>query len=166
MSTSRFTRPPGCSRENIALGSNIIIDDFVFIGRQRELIVGNHVHIASFASITGGGRLVIGDFSGIASGARILTGSDDFQGSGLTGPTIPPEFRAVERSEVVVESHAIVGANAVVLPGVRIGEGAVVGAGAIVTRDLPSWTINVGSPAQAHQDSTFGNDLADGGGAL
>ncbi len=44
--------------ENITLGSDIIIDDFVFIGGHRRIIIGNNVHIASLASITGGGRSI------------------------------------------------------------------------------------------------------------
>jgi len=133
---------------NITLGSNIIIDDFVFIGGHEELIVGNHVHIASHASITGGGRCLLGDFCGLSTGVRLLTGTDDFHGACLTGPTIPPEFRQVTRSAVVVESHAILGANVVVLPGVRIGEGTTVGAGSVVTRDLAPWGVYAGAPAR------------------
>lgn len=133
---------------NITLGSNIIIDDFVFIGGHEELIVGNYVHIASHASITGGGRFRVGDFCNLSSGVRILTGTDDFLGAGLGGSTIPPEFRCVERNSVVVESHTILGANTVVLPGVRIGEGAAVGAGSVVTRDLEPWGVYVGVPAR------------------
>jgi acetyltransferase-like isoleucine patch superfamily enzyme len=91
------------SPENMALGSDIIIDDFVFIGSHRHLIVGNHVHIASHASITGGGRVLISDFCGISSGARLISGSDDFTGGALTGPTIPPEFRQAHRGTIVLE---------------------------------------------------------------
>jgi acetyltransferase-like isoleucine patch superfamily enzyme len=88
------------------------------------------------------------DFAGISSGARILTGTDDFSGEGLTGPTIPSEFRKLERGRVIVGRHAIVGANAVVLTNVVIGEGTTVGAGAVVTKNLDPWGIYVGAPAK------------------
>jgi acetyltransferase-like isoleucine patch superfamily enzyme len=132
----------------MTIGSDVIIDDFVFIGRHEELVIGNHVHIASHASITGGGRCFLADFCGVSSGARLLTGSDDFGGSALTGPTVPAEFRQVTRGEVVVGAHAIIGANAVVLPNVRIGEGAAIGAGSVVTRDVEPWMICAGAPAR------------------
>ena len=136
-------------RERITIGSHVIIDDFVFIGKHAELVLGSYVHVASHASITGGGTCIVGDFAGISSGARILTGTDDFAGAGMTGPTIPDEFRAVERGTVTIESHVVVGANTVVLPNVTIGEGAVVGAGSVVTTDLAPWFVYVGAPARA-----------------
>src|SRR5262245_38978246 len=88
------------SPETMVLGSDIIIDDFVFIGSHQRLILGNHVHIASHASITGGGRVLVSDFSGISSGARLISGTDDFTDDGLTGPTIPPQFRQVHRGTI------------------------------------------------------------------
>ncbi|HLK12701.1 MAG TPA: acyltransferase [Candidatus Binatia bacterium] len=135
-------------RDRITFGDHVIIDDFVFVGRHEELVIGNYVHIASHASITGGGRCVIADFAGISSGARILTGTDEFAGGGLTGPTVPDDLRVVRRGVVVIESHAVIGVNSVVLPGVTVGEGATVGANSVVTRDLAPWTIHAGAPAR------------------
>jgi len=140
------------SPENMILGSNLIIDDFVFLGAHRRLLIGNHVHIASHASITGGGDCVVCDYVNISSGARVFSGTDDFGGGGLAGPTIPAEFRKVTRGRVILGRHAIVGANAVVLPNVVIGEGATIGAGAVVTRDLAPWGIYVGAPARRIQE--------------
>lgn len=136
------------SPETVIMGSDIIIDDFVFMGAHRQLLIGNHVHIASHASITGGGECVVCDFAGISSGARILTGTDDFSGGGLTGPTIPTQYRKIERGTVVLGRHVVVGANAVVLPGVLIGEGTTVGAGSVVTKSLEPWGVYAGVPAR------------------
>jgi len=132
--------------ERVVVGSNIIIDDFVFIGSHKKLIIGNYVHIANHASITGGGECLLCDFAGISSGTRVLTGSDDFLGGGLTGPPIPAPYRAVSRSRVVIEAYAVIGANCVVLPGVTIGEGATVGAGSVIRKSLKPWGVYVGQP--------------------
>lgn len=50
--------------------------------------------------------------------------------------------------QITVGAGAFIGAGATVLPGLTIGEGAVVGAGAVVTKDVPPFTIVVGSPAR------------------
>lgn len=134
------------------MGSDIIIDDFVFIGSHRRLIIGNHVHIASHASITGGGDVLISDFCGISSGARLVSGTDDFTGGALTGPTLPPDFRDTCRGRIILGPHVVIGSNAVVLPDVTIGEGSTIGAGSLVNRDLEPWGIYVGAPVRKLKD--------------
>jgi len=135
-------------REFISIGSNVIIDDYVFIYATAPIFIGSYVHIASFTSISGGGVVVLEDFSGLSSGVRILCGSEDFLGGGLTNPCVPPEYRCVERASVHIGRHAIIGANAVVMPGVSIGEGCAVGAGAVVGKNLEPWGVCVGAPAR------------------
>lgn len=41
-----------------------------------------------------------------------------------------------------------IGANAIILSGVTVGEHAVVGAGSVVTKDVPPFSVVVGSPAR------------------
>ena len=43
---------------------------------------------------------------------------------------------------------AWIGAGATILPGVTVGRYAVVGAGAVVTKDVPDYSVVVGSPAR------------------
>jgi acetyltransferase-like isoleucine patch superfamily enzyme len=138
--------------ERMEVGSHVVVDDFVFIDGGGGVTVGSHVHIASFVSIIGGGEVVIGDFAGLAAGSRLVSGSDRFDGSGLTGPTIPDRWRSVERTHVRVGRHAVLGTNVVVHPGVTVGDGTIVGSGSVVTRDLPPWTICVGTPARPVRD--------------
>jgi galactoside O-acetyltransferase len=135
--------------ERIEIGDSVIIDDFVLLMGGSKTTIGSHVHLAAFSSYAGGGELTIGDFAGVSMGTRVFTGSDDFGGDGLTGPTIPAEFRAIQRSFVSIGRHAIVGANSVILAGVRIGDGAAIGAGSVVTRECEPWTVYAGVPARA-----------------
>ena len=132
----------------ITVGSHVIVDDFVFLDGGESLSIGSHVHIASFACIIGGGTVVLEDFSGVATGARLVSGTDIMDGSGLTGPTIPDQWRAVERGSIRVGRHAVLGANVVVHPNVTIGEGTIVGSQSLVTKDLPPGSICVGVPAR------------------
>lgn len=132
------------NRDNLTIGSNSQIDDFVFFNCGEESVLGSFVHIASFCSIIGGGKLYIDHFCGISAGCRIITGSDDFLGGGLTGPMVPKEYTNVKKSTIRIGKHAILGTNVVVLPGVTIGEGAAVGAGALVRKNLDPWTVYVG----------------------
>lgn len=58
-----------------------------------------------------------------------------------------PDFSTLG-GEVTIGDYAWIGYRAIILPGVSIGEGAVIAAGAIVTKDVESYTIVGGSPAQ------------------
>ena len=98
------------SPQNVTLGSDIIIDDFVFIGAHKRLVLGNRVHISSHSSITGGGRVLLSDFSGMGSGARLISGTDDFTEGRLNGSAIPQEFRETHRGTIILEPHAIMSA--------------------------------------------------------
>jgi maltose O-acetyltransferase len=53
-----------------------------------------------------------------------------------------------EKGPIIIEDDAWLGTGVIVMPNVRIGEGAVVGAGSVVTKDVPPYTIVVGSPAK------------------
>lgn len=55
-------------------------------------------------------------------------------------------------SETRLGHEAYVGAGSLVKRGVTIGDGAVIGARSVVTRDIPPYTVAVGSPARVVRD--------------
>lgn len=140
--------------ENIEFGTNIIIDDFVFIYAKKRIRIGNYVHIAAFSSITGGEEVTLSDFSTLSWGCRIFTATDDFVNWGFGNSTVPEEFRNVRRAPVMLGRFAIVGANSVILPGVTLGEGVSVGANSVVTRSLEPWGVYVGNRRIHDRDKT------------
>ncbi len=50
--------------------------------------------------------------------------------------------------KIKIKKGAWIGASAIILPNVTIGECAVVGAGSVVTKDVPPYSVVVGSPAK------------------
>jgi acetyltransferase-like isoleucine patch superfamily enzyme len=44
-----------------------------------------------------------------------------------------------------------IGGNVVILPGVTIGEGCTIGAGSVVTKDIPPFSVAVGSPCKVRK---------------
>lgn len=138
--------------ENIEFGSNIIIDDFVFIYAKKKMKIGSYVHIGCFSSIAGGEEVILEDFTGLSHGCRLFTGSEDFSGNGFGNPTIPEKYRKVFRAPIHIKKFAILGANTVVLPGVTIGEGVTVSANSVITKDLKPWGIYVGGRQVGERD--------------
>lgn len=51
-------------------------------------------------------------------------------------------------ANVIIGSNVFIGAHSIVLPGVTIGDNVVIGAGSIVSKDIPSNSVAVGTPAK------------------
>jgi acetyltransferase-like isoleucine patch superfamily enzyme len=49
---------------------------------------------------------------------------------------------------ITIGNDCWIGGNVVLLAGVRIGKGCTIGAGAVVTKDIPDFSVAVGSPAR------------------
>lgn len=62
--------------------------------------------------------------------------------------TRPISAQGVNVAPIHVKAGAWIAANAIVLAGVTIGRNAVVAAGAVVTKDVPDFSVVVGSPAR------------------
>lgn len=58
--------------------------------------------------------------------------------------------------EIHLCKNCAIGTGALVMPGVTVGEGAIVGANAMVTKDIPAWSLALGSPAKVVK--TFGDE--------
>ena len=51
-------------------------------------------------------------------------------------------------ANVKIGSNVFIGAHSIVLPGVTIGDNVIIGAGSIVSRNIPSDSVALGSPAK------------------
>ena len=106
-----------------------------------------------------GDHLRIGKFCSIACGARFLFNSANHTMGSLSNYTFPIFYAAWNhgmapteawdnKGDIVIGNDVWIGYEAVILAGVTIGDGAVIGTRAVVTKDVPSYTIVGGVPAQ------------------
>jgi acetyltransferase-like isoleucine patch superfamily enzyme len=103
-------------------------------------------HFASFGhSAEFYGPVVIGDLTMLSTSVQII-GQDHGKESISAPMRIAPPFSP--RQVTVIEADCWIGSRVTIMEGVRIGRGAVVGAGSIVTRDIPPYSIALGSPAK------------------
>lgn len=49
---------------------------------------------------------------------------------------------------VIIGDDCWIGGHVIILPGVTIGKGCTIAAGSIVTKDVPAWSVAMGSPAK------------------
>lgn len=116
----------------------------------------------------------IGDFSYLNSGVMLLSGHiGRFCSIGyrcIIGPNEHPiqnlithpvvydrGYKYIQNNNIIdlekknpptIEDNVWIGANCIVMKGVTIGEGSVIGANSLVTKDIPPYSIAVGSPAK------------------
>ncbi|KXX79718.1 Maltose O-acetyltransferase [Madurella mycetomatis] len=55
---------------------------------------------------------------------------------------------------ITIKDDCWIGGHVVVLPGVTIGEGCTIGAGSVVTKDIPPWSVAMGTPARVVKQVT------------
>lgn len=113
----------------LEIGENVEINDYVHIAAGEKVILGNNVLIAS--------KVFISD---INHGSYTMEHSDS--------PDLPPAKRKLSTNPVFIEDNVWLGESVCVLPGVTIGKGSIIGSLSVVTKDIPPFSIAVGSPAK------------------
>lgn len=131
---------------SVSIGDHSWIGTHTILEGARGIEIGRYVHIVTLCHLQGGGTLKIGDYVSISSGSKIY--SDTVHYTKRCSSAVPLEQQEVVAAPVVIGKDAFLGLNSTVLPGVTIGEGAFVGANSLVNKDIPPWTIAVGSPAR------------------
>ncbi|MGA2867968.1 MAG: putative colanic acid biosynthesis acetyltransferase, partial [Verrucomicrobiota bacterium] len=84
------------------------------------------------------GPVTLGEKVTISHRAQLCAGTHDY--TRLALPLIKPP--------IIIEDQAWICADAFVGPGVTVGEGAIIGARAVVMKNVKSWAIMAGNPAQ------------------
>lgn len=148
--------------ENVSIGRESMIDDHCFLYADGEGIeIGNFCHVTVGSHLQSRGLLKFEDFSACGAKCIIMAASDNYLGEGFIGLKVfGDKYRKIDERPVTLKRHAHVGAGTIIIPGVTIGEGCSVGSGSVVTRDLPPWTICVGSPCRPIKDKPKEKQLA------
>lgn len=121
----------------IRIGSNVEVNDYVHIGAVDSVTIGNRVLIAS--------KVFISDHDHGSYG----------KGGIHTHPGIAPSLRPLSALPITIEDDVWLGEFVSVLAGVRIGKGSIIGTMSTVTRDIPPYSIAVGSPARVIKRFNF-----------
>ncbi|WP_247042161.1 acyltransferase [Arthrobacter rhizosphaerae] len=119
------------------------------ISSIHGLEIGDHVSIGPGSLIEVDGY--IGDFVLIARNVQIV-GRMDHDIGAIGVPVVRATWvgdrDALPEDAVRIERDVWIGAGVIVLGGVTIGEGSIIGAGSLVSKDIPPYSVAVGSPAR------------------
>lgn len=143
---SKLTTGVGCrfeafknenSSKSLIFGKNIQLNDYVHITAMNKVVIGNNVLMAS--------KIYISDCS-----HGFYSGNENH-----SSPNQVPIERRYFKSEVIIEDNVWLGEFVSVLPGVKIGKGSIIGSNSVVTKNIPSNSIAVGSPAKVIKKYNF-----------
>lgn len=119
----------------------------VFLHRLRGVKIGKKSHVARLVSFDDRNPelIEIGNGVAITTGVMILCHERDLSNykPGMYAMHCP-----FKEGSVIIKDGAHIGIGAIIMPGVTIGEGAVIGAGSVVTKDIPPYSVAVGTPAK------------------
>jgi acetyltransferase-like isoleucine patch superfamily enzyme len=118
-----FIEPPF----NVDLGCNIRLGDRVY--------ANINLYVLDSAIVTIGTRTMIGPNVSIFAGTHETDVRSRRQHVEYAAP-------------ITIGDDCWIGGHVTILPGVTVGQGSTVGACSVVTRDIPSWSVAVGSPAR------------------
>ncbi len=121
----------------IEIGENVQFNDYVHVGAIHSVKIGDNVLVAS--------KVFIADHN---HGFYGNCGRHDH-------PLSIPKDRELSYSPVVIEDNVWLGEFVSVLPGVTIGKGSIIGSMSVVCKNIPPFSIAVGSPARVVKKYNF-----------
>ncbi|EKG10168.1 hypothetical protein MPH_12768 [Macrophomina phaseolina MS6] len=122
-------------------------DDAAYIEPPLLLDYGCNVRLG--ARFYANFNLTVLDCALVTVGDRVMCGPNVTICAATHETDVHSRRQDIEYARPVVIGHDCwIGANAIVLPGVTIGDGCTIAAGAVVTKDVPAWSVAMGTPAR------------------
>ena len=107
------------------------------------------IPLTNAAPPSGNDSTVILDCSLVLIGHRVMFGPNVSIFAATHETEVSSRRENIEFArKVVIGDDCWIGGGTVILPGVTIGKGCTIGAGSVVSRDIPAWSVAMGSPAR------------------
>ena len=128
-------------RTRARIGQRCIIGKGVFV--DFDVVIGDDSKIQNYACV----------YHGVTLGRGVFVGPHAVFTNDRRPRATDPGFAPLgdgdwEVGETTVGDGAAIGANSTILPGISIGKWAMVAAGAVVTKNVPAYSLVVGTPAR------------------
>lgn len=148
-----WLEPPAKISEHslIHVGKNVHLCSHLWLNanddrgtREPTLIIGDGTYIGRFVQINAWRKVIIEDHVLIAD--RVFISDSEHRHENVNIPILLQGDYF--KGEVYLKQGCWIGIGAVIMPGVTIGRNSIVGANSVVTKDVPDYTVVVGSPAK------------------
>lgn len=142
----------------VVIGDGFIMDEFAEICCNPinneivpSLVIGNNVHLSKHCCIGCSNKIVLEDDVRLAPYCHITDRNHVYTDVNM------PIWKQISESPgpVIIGQQAWLGFGVQVMPGVSIGKHCVIAAGSIVTKDIPDYSVAIGSPAKVIKKYNF-----------
>ena len=135
----------GHLNNQITLKDGVSVERSVDIGAldNTHIFIDKGTFIGVGACIAGPGNVKIGKRCLIAAHSGIFANNHNY-----ADPFNYIADQGVTRKGITIEDDCWLGHAVTVIDGITIGKGSVIGAGSVVTKDIPPYSIAVGTPAR------------------
>ncbi len=139
----RFDCFPGAkpNEKKLHFGKNVQINDYVHFVAMENITIGDNVLMASHIFMSDNSH---GSYKGDENNSN---------------PNTPPTQRDYLTSPISIGDNTWIGEGVIIMPGVKIGKGCVIGAHSIVNKDIPDYSVAVGSPAKVVKQFNFETNI-------
>lgn len=120
---------------NLKIWGKLIIE-----GKAENITIGNNCSINNFVMLEAGEKITIGDDVAISAFVQIHTSGADL--------SVKPLPSCHFRQPVVIGSNVWIGSGAIIVSGVTIGDDIVIAANSTVTKNMESGWVYGGTPAK------------------
>jgi acetyltransferase-like isoleucine patch superfamily enzyme len=131
--------------DHLNTGHHVVIRTDNKIGHHTS--IGNFTELCGFAVLGNYVRLHTNVF--VCEYAIIKDNVWIFAGSLITNDPTPPSNNMVGPE---IGAYSVIAVNSVLLPGVKVGSNCLIGASSLITKDVPDFSVAVGSPAKIISD--------------
>lgn len=132
--------------EGVEFRGPAVVEPYSRLVGAPRIVIGNNFYANAVCHFLG--DITIGDDVQIGP-KTIIWGRDHGMARGRPMRSQPHEDRPIR-----IGNDVWIGAGVIILKGVTIGDGAVIGAGSIVTKDIPPYSVAIGSPARVVRERT------------
>jgi len=107
--------------------------------------IGENVYIGKYCYLT---KTNIGNYCSIANNVSIGQGEHELTNISTSSIFYENSFKELTKKDCTIGNDVWIGVDSIIKRGVKIGNGSVIGANSVVTKDVPPYSIVVGSPAK------------------
>ncbi|CAH1218390.1 2,3,4,5-tetrahydropyridine-2,6-dicarboxylate N-acetyltransferase [Paenibacillus plantiphilus] len=149
--------------EEMSIGSHVFVRSGAWFniasevtGERPKIMIGDGCQFNKGVSISAFNLVIIERFAGIGHNSYISDAGHEYRKVG-----VPFLYQGIIGGKpTIIGEGVFVGANCIISGGgITIGKGSVIGANSVVTRDIPDYSVAVGSPARViRMFDTVAND--------